>query len=225
MIIDPRDQQLATQLLEYSVQAKTGDTLYLEVKGIEALSLGKALIAEATKRGVSPFWFYNDESLQRQFLLHATADQIRRQAELHGELMKQADVYIGVRGSDNPFDLADIPKDTKEQFNQLFYHPVHFEERVKRTRWVVLRYPNNGMAALAERSREEFADFYYRVCLLNYKKMQEGLGLLQSKMEATNRVRIVAPDTDLRFSIEGIPALACDGKYNIPDGEVFTAPV
>ena len=44
-------------------------------------------------------------------------------------------------------------------------------------------------------------------------------------MEKTDRVRIVAPNTDITFSIKGIPAIPCCGEYNIPDGEIFTAPV
>src|SRR5208282_3063693 len=42
----------------------------------------------------------------------------------------------------------------------------------------------------------------------------------------TDKVHIKGPaDTDLTFSIKNIPAVCCDGKVNIPDGEVFTAPV
>lgn len=224
-MIEARDVKLAKQLLSYSVEAKSGETLYLEIKGLEALSLGKALIAEASKLGVTPFWYYNDESLLRQALKHGTKEQFERQAELHSELMTQSDMYIGVRGSDNPFDLADINVETKELYNNHFYKPVHFEKRVKNTRWVVLRYPNNTMASMAERSQEDFADFYYRVCLLNYKKMKKGLDALATIMNAAKDVHIVAPNTDLKFSIEDIPAIPCDGKLNIPDGEVFTAPV
>ena len=32
-------------------------------------------------------------------------------------------------------------------------------------------------------------------------------------------------DTDLTFSIKGIGAIPCTGSSNIPDGEVFSAPV
>ena len=44
-------------------------------------------------------------------------------------------------------------------------------------------------------------------------------------MEATDQVEIKGPGTDLRFSIKGITAVPCGGTHNIPDGEVFTAPV
>ena len=44
-------------------------------------------------------------------------------------------------------------------------------------------------------------------------------------MNRTDKVRLTARDTDLTFSIKDIPAIACDGQMNIPDGEVYTAPV
>jgi aminopeptidase len=44
-------------------------------------------------------------------------------------------------------------------------------------------------------------------------------------MDKADRVRIKASDTDLHFSIKGLPGIKCDGRFNIPDGEVFTAPV
>ena len=38
-------------------------------------------------------------------------------------------------------------------------------------------------------------------------------------------VRLVAADTDLKFSIKDIPVISCAGSHNIPDGECFTAPL
>ena len=222
---DPRNTTLARLLLDYSVELKPGETLYLEIKGKETLELGKQIIRLATERGATPFWFYNDESLLRQFLQHAGEDQMKRQAELHLELMTRTHAYIGLRGSDNPFDLADIDPKQTERFNTLFYKPVHLEQRVKKTRWVVLRYPNNAMAQLAETSQEKFEDFYYNVCCLDYAKMSRAQDRLFALMTATDQVRIKSPGTDLTFSIKGIACKKCDGHRNIPDGEVFTAPV
>jgi aminopeptidase len=82
------------------------------------------------------------------------------------------------------------------------------------------------MAQLAGMSTEQFEDFYFDVCTLDYAKMSEAEKPLKDRMERTDRIRIVGPlDTNLEFSIKGIPAIQCDGDRNIPDGEVFTAPV
>ncbi len=222
---DKRNEILARQLLDYSLEMKKGEVLYLEVKGKETLELGKQVIRIATEMGVTTFWYYNDESLIRQWLLSATDEMLTTQAEMHLKLMQRADGYIGLRGSDNPFDLADIDPKRRDQYNKLFYKPVHLEERVKRTKWVVLRYPNNAMAQLAETSQEKFEKFYYDVCCADYAKMSKAQDKLFALVDATDKVRLVSPGTDLTFSLKGIPVIKCDGKRNIPDGEVYTAPV
>jgi len=222
---DKRNEILARLLIEYSIKLQAGEILYLEIKGKETLELAKQVIRIATKKGAVPFWYYNDESLIRQWVAGASDDQFKKQTELHLELMKRADAYIGLRGSDNPFDLADIDPKQLDKQKVLFYKPVHLEERVKRTKWVVLRYPNNAMAQLAETSQESFEDFYYEVCCADYAKMSKAQDKLKALMEATDKVRLKAPGTDLAFSIKGIPCVKCDGTRNIPDGEVYTAPV
>lgn len=222
---DKRNTVLAGNLVNYSCRLKKGEIIYVEIKGKETLELGKEIIRQATEIGAIPFWYYNDESLARHWVKNASDDQLAKQAELHLELMKQASAYIGLRGSDNPFDLSDIDQSQMDRFNSIFYKPVHLEERVKRTKWVVLRYPNNAMAQLAQTSQEAFEDFYYDVCCLDYAKMSKAMDGLKALVEATDKVRIVAPGTDLTFSIKGINTIKCDGLRNIPDGEVYTAPV
>ena len=92
-------------------------------------------------------------------------------------------------------------------------------------RQVVLRYPTPAMAQQAGMSTEAFEDFYFDVCTLDYNKMSHAMDALAARMERTNEVHIKGPGTDLRFSIAGMPAIKCDGKLNIPDGEIYTAPV
>ena len=38
-------------------------------------------------------------------------------------------------------------------------------------------------------------------------------------------MHLKGPGTDLTFSIKGMNAIKCDGERNIPDGEVYTAPI
>ena len=97
--------------------------------------------------------------------------------------------------------------------------------RVNRTKWVILRYPNPSMAQLANMSQEAFEEFFFNVCTLDYKKMSRAMDTLVELMNRTDKVHLVGPGTDLKFSIKDIPAVKCDGLRNIPDGEVYTAPV
>ena len=101
------------------------------MKGVPTIELGKAVIRKVTKAGGVPFWYYNDESIIRQFLLTNTEEQIKGFAKFHLSMMKQTQCYIGIRGSSNPFDLNDIPGAKMKAWNSLYYKPVHLEQRVK----------------------------------------------------------------------------------------------
>jgi aminopeptidase len=139
--------------------------------------------------------------------------------------MSRMQAYIGVRGANNSSEMADVPEDKMQLYRKLWWHPVHTERRVKKTRWVVLRWPSSSMAQQAAMSTEAFEDFYFQVCTFDYSRMVAAIAPLKNLMESTDRVHITGPGTDLRFSIKGIPAIPCIGHRNIPDGECFTAPV
>jgi len=222
--MDPRVTTLAEQLITYSVKLQPGEKIYIEIKGIEAMDLGRELVRVATEHGGVPFWYYNDEVLSRGFVKHADQSQFEAWGAFHRPIMEAVDAYIGVRGSTNPFDLADVDADRMKWHDQAYWGQVHIPVRLKK-KWCVLRYPNPAMAQAAERSTEDFADFYFRVCTLDYARMSKAMDPLAELIERTDRVRIKGPETDLSFSIKGMPAVKCDGGRNIPDGEVYTAPV
>ena len=111
-----------------------------------------------------------------------------------------------------------------EIYNKLYQNPVHFEERVKNTRWCILRYPNQDMANMAQMSLEEFTDFFYKVCTIDYSKMEKAMEPLKTLLSNTDKVHIIGPGTDLTFSVKGIPAEKYYGTFNIPDGEVASCP-
>jgi len=222
---DERVITLAENLVNYSLDLKKGERVWIESRGFPVLEMVKEMITQVTKKGAVPFWYYNDDSLNRRWLLECNETQLKSLAEFHLSMMKMVQAFVSFRGGDNAFDLGDVPDEKMKQYMNIYYRPVHLEQRVKHTRWVVLRYPTNSFAQLAETSQEAFEDFYFEVCNLDYAKMSKAMVPLCELMDQTDKVRIVGPGTDLSFSIKGIPNKKCDGKLNIPDGEVFTAPV
>ena len=222
---DERMVTLAKNLSTYSLDLKPGERVWIESRGFPVLEMVKEMITQVTKKGAVPFWYYNDDSLTRRWLLACNEDEIKKFAEFQLSMMKMSDAFVSFRGGDNAFDLGDVPEEKMKQYMNLYYKPVHLEQRVKHTKWVVLRYPTNSFAQLAETSQEGFEDFYFDVCNLNYAVMSKAMDPLCELMSQTDKVRLVGPGTDLSFSIKGIPNKKCDGKLNIPDGEVFTAPV
>jgi aminopeptidase len=182
-----------------------------------------ALVRAVRNAGGVPFAQVYHARVNRALALEASDRQLNVMASYELTRMKKMDAYIALRGSHNITELADVPPDKLQLIGKKM-RPVQ-DQRVKRTKWVVLRWPTPSMAQLAGMSTEAFEDFYFDVCTLNYRKLQPGMKALKRLMEKTNRVEIKAPGTDLTFSIEGIPAVICGGDRNIPDGEVFTAPV
>ncbi|MBQ6811313.1 MAG: aminopeptidase [Firmicutes bacterium] len=221
---DPRSQKLAELLIQYSTKLQPGEKVLIDCIG-DCSDLCKDIIEEAYKAGGIPFINVENPVLNAAILKQAPAESFTLQRKWEELRMNEMDAYIGVRATNNSYTMKSIPAKQHELQSTLLWEPVHGQIRVPKTKWVILRYPNDSMAQLAEMSTEEFEDYYFNVCTVDYKKMSESMDPLVELMEKTDKVRIVAPGTDLTFSIKGIPAIKCDGRCNIPDGEVYTAPV
>ena len=222
---DLRIEKLASNLLNHSINLQKGEKILIEIIGMDAIPLGKELIKQSENIGALPFFYILDYEIMREMLKNATEEQIQIYAKTDLQRMKDMDAYIGVRASTNVSELNGISKEKMELYNKYYTLPVHFEERVKHTKWCILRYPNASMAQMSNMNTEEFEDFYFNVCTLDYDKMSRAMDALVDLMNKTKKVRIVGERTDLTFSIEGIPAEKYMGTFNIPDGEVATAPV
>src|SRR3984893_10586874 len=219
---DDRFDRLAEILAGYSTELKRNEKVLIEAfDAPDEMTI--ALVRAVRKRGAIPFVQLQRARVSRELALHATEPQLRLLARHELARMKQMDAYIAVRGSHNVTEQADVPTDQMKLVAKKM-RPVQ-DQRVQKTKWVVLRWPTPAMAQLASMSTEAFEDFFFEVCTLDYRKLQPGMNALKRLMEKTDRVEIAGPGTDLRFSIKRIPAVICGGDRNIPDGEVFTCPV
>jgi aminopeptidase len=219
---DTRFDQLAKLLVEYSVRLKRNEKVLIEAFDVPD-EMTIALIRAVRKAGGIAFAQIQRAQVNRALALEATEPQLNLVAAHELARMKKMDAYIAVRGSNNITELSDVPVDQMKLLTRKM-RPVQ-DQRVKKTKWVVLRWPTPSMAQLAGMSTEAFEDFYFDVCTLDYRRLQPGMKALKSLLERTNDVEIKGPNTDLRFSIKGISAVICGGDRNIPDGEVFTCPV
>ncbi len=220
--MDARYAQLAEVLTGFSTRLKKGEVVLIDAHETpEAFVL--ALIRAARERGAIPLVQQHRARVSRELLRGATRTQLELQRGLEMVRMRKVQAYIAVRGADNVFETSDIPS-AQSQLAAKILRPV-IDYRVNKTKWVVLRWPTPAMAQQAKMSTEAFEDFYFKVCTLDYARMVPGMQALKSRMMRANQVTIQGPGTDLKFSIKGLAAVPCGGEYNIPDGEVFTAPV
>lgn len=223
-MFDPRILTLAHNLVNYSCKLQKGENILIEsIGGNEELT--HALIKAAYAAGGKPFLWLGDKSYDRDIIMQCSVGQLQTRAEVDAALMSKMQAYVGVRGGPNASETADVPSAKMNDYMKYYWTPVHGRIRVPKTKWVILRYPSPGMAQMATMSTESFEDYYFNVCNLDYGKMDRAMDALKALMERTDRVRIVGPGTDLRFSIKGLPAVKCAGSCNIPDGEIYTAPV
>ncbi len=223
--MDQRMEQLAKGLVHYSCKVQPGEKVMIHFFGQDTVDLARCIIKEVYKVGGLPFPKFVNAKIQREILLECSKEQLEIMAQVDVLEMSKMDCYIAIRGSENVSEYSDVDSEHMRLYNELYNEPVHGKVRVPKTRWVVLRYPNASMAQLSNMSTEAFENFYYQVCNLDYSKMGKAMENLVSYMEKTDKVRIVGPGCDLRFSIKDIPVIPCAGTMNIPDGEVFTAPV
>jgi aminopeptidase len=223
-MLDPRVKTLAHNLINYSCELKRGEKVFIENIGLE-LPLVKELIREAYKAGAIPLVSIKDNEVNRVLYMECTEEQLKLMAKYEAARMSDVDAYIGLRSGLNASEMADVPADKMELYMKHLWQEVHGKIRVPKTKWVVLRYPSPSMAQLAGMSTEAFEDHYFNVCNLDYSKMSKAMDPLVDLMNKTDKVRITGKGTELTFSIKGLNAIKCDGKLNIPDGEVYTAPV
>lgn len=221
--MDLRLKQLADVLVNYSCNVQKNEKVLINYEGECCKPLVKQLIKNIYARGGMPYVEMRDSSVTREILLGATEEQMDFLNEYQLMQMKGMDCYIAIRAGSNTSELSDVPSDKLNMYYRKT-QPV-LDYRVNETKWVVLRYPNESMAQLAGTSLESFEDFYFEVCTLDYAKMSKAMDSLVELMNRTDRVHIKGPGTDLTFSIKDIPAIKCAGEMNIPDGEVYTAPV
>lgn len=222
---DLRITKLAHTIVNYSCNLQSGEKMLIESIGNND-ELVHELIREAYAVGGIPFLKLDNNQMRRELMLGASEEQLKLMAETDSGLMKQMQAYVGIRGGDNTTELSDVPEEKTTLYNKLYWHPVHSGIRVPDTKWCVLRYPTPSMAQMSKMSTIAFEDFYFEVCNLDYRKMGQAMLALKAVMDRTDQVRIVGPDdNDLTFSIKDIPAIPCAGTCNIPDGEVYTAPV
>lgn len=222
---DCRIEKLAKNLIEHSVKLQKDENILIEILGESGVPLGKELIKQAEEIGARPFFNIVNYEILREMLKNCTEEQIKLYAKQDTVRMKDMDAYIGIRGNSNSAELNHLPEQSMKWYNQYYTVQVHFEERVKHTKWCILRYPNTSIAQMSNLSTEEFEDLYYKVCTLDYAKMEKAMEPLKVLMDKTDKVHIIGEGTDLTFHIKGIPAEKYYGTFNIPDGEVATAPI
>lgn len=223
--MDIRNEKLANNLINNSISLKEGDNLLVECIGEDGLELANVIIKQAKKNNAKATLNIIKYDELKELLINANAEEIIEYGKRDYERMKNMQAYIGISAPTSDKSLEGVPQEKLEIYNKYYTALVHLQQRVKYTKWCILRYPNQYYANKSNMKLDEFKDFYYNVCTIDYNKMKIAMEPLKELMDKTDKVHIIAPGTDIVFSIKGIPTEKYYGTFNIPDGEVATCPV
>lgn len=220
---DERIAKVADTLVNYSVSVQPGEVVRIIAHDFESRPLVKELIKAVYKAGGIPVSEFIDHEIQALELKESTQKRMDLLAKWELQRTEDMDVYILIRGKSNEYELSSVPAEIMAANMKANKEAQYI--RVNKRKWVLLNYPTNFYANAAKMGHDEYQDFFYDVMLVDYKKMGEDAKVLKDLMERTDKVRITGPGTDISFSIKDIPAVICAGDKNVPDGEVYTAPV
>jgi aminopeptidase len=157
------------------------------------------------------------------YFKYASEEQLKKFPELAMYEVKNTDGYISIGASYNSKELTSI-NPQKIALRRKTTYPIS-EIIHKKANWVIVEYPTNAIAQDAEMSLDEMEDFIYGATNIDWKKVKKQGEKLKKVLDKGNEVRIIGKETDLRFSIKGRLGENSAGRFNMPDGEVFTSPV
>ncbi|MGN7941891.1 aminopeptidase [Virgibacillus sp. 6R] len=219
---DERITKLATILLTHSVKIKKAEKVLIRGH-LNTKPLITELIDQAYELGAYPYVDLFDDEINLHLAKNYKRDQLTAQAQWQMQIYQDVDAVIIIIGEENDAEMVEVPKEMHRLRGEIM-KPVS-EFYVNNRKWVLLNYPTKGLAQKAGMSTRAFEDYLFKVCTVDYDKMAAAVSPLKQLMEKTDKVRIVSPGTDLQFSIKNIPAIPCTGEANVPDGEIFTAPI
>src|SRR5437773_1309902 len=232
---DPRVAKLANLLVNYSLELKPGQVVRIDA-GAVAAPLVREIYRETLRAGANPRTRIDVDGTDVIALQESSDEQLTFVSEVDRFEVEQLDAVITVWGDRNTRALSQAdPKRVSRRIASRRKLTNRFWERIDegKARWVGARFPTDAHAQDAEMSLEEYEDFVYGAChvrvnedpVAHWRKVSVDLNRRAQELNTFSEIRVVGPDTDLTFNVEGRDWLAADGRLNMPDGEIFTSPV
>ncbi len=215
-------QKVADVIVNYSTEIKEGDKVQINTS-VLGIPLAEAIYELSLKKGAIPWVNISDERFEYLWFKKAKEEALTWFPTHKFQEIKNTDVWVGIRAPGNTRLLSSVAPDRISTHRKTMEKII--EHRVEKTRWVIINYPTNALAQEAEMSLEEYTEFWYKAVVQDWKKLSQEWKKIAEKLEKTDKVRILGEKTDLSFSVKGRKPIVADGKYNLPDGEVFTSVV
>jgi aminopeptidase len=221
-MVDPRVAKAAEILVNYSAKVRKGDYVQI-ITDPSAQDLALEVYRLIIQNGAYPVMKLSLPGQSYIYYKHASDEQLKKFPDVAFHELKNTDAVIYIGAPSNTKELTNI--DPKKISMRQTVLKKYSDYRVENTRWILFDYPTDAYAQDAEMSLEEFRDFAFKATNVDWKKESKKQDKLKAILDKGKSVHIIGKDTDIKFSIAGKKAVKCDGKHNMPDGEVYTEPV
>ncbi len=220
---DRRWKQLGELLVSYSTNVEPGERVMIAMGELEAYPLVQAVYEAAIKAGAFPQVQFLSETLRHALHRYGSDEQLRWVPEIEAYGMEWADVYLGLRAGHNLHEHWDTPAD-RLALTQAATGKIS-SLRWQKTRGCVVRLPDADFAQQAETDFETITDMFFNACLMDWEAEAARWRIWADRLNGASQVRLVGKETDLSFSVAHRRWVVGDGRINMPDGELTTAPV
>ena len=216
-------KELASLIVNYSIRVEKDERVLITTQSLETREFVSYLIEEIYKNGGVPCLKINDQILVARLAEKNNEGRIELLKKIQENEVELFDSFINIRYATNDYENKNVSGEMSKKLSQALLPSS--DVRVNQRKWVLLNYPSLLDSYKAKMTSTEFMEFALRVMTVNYKSMSELIKPLKKLMDKTDKVRIVSPGTDITFSIKGMGSIPCVGEMNIPDGELYSAPV
>ncbi len=232
--MDPRYQALAKILVNYSVEVEKNDLVAISTLPV-AEPLAREVYREVLSAGGHPFVRCSLPGITEIYLKEAKKFQLEFLNPISMEEVERIDKFISFWADENTKSLANVDPD-RQRARAAATAPLvrrwNEREGEGKLKWVGTQFPCNANAQDAEMSLTEYEDFVLDACLVNrkdpiaaWKAVHRKQARICKRLDLTRKVRVVTKGTDLTMKVGGRKWVNCDGKANMPDGEIFTGPI
>lgn len=223
MVDTQKIKKLAEIIANYSISVKKGEKILLRGYGFDSYPLMRELYRECLKAGaIQVDVRFSVDELSRIYFENATEKQLTHLTDLDKKLADSYDAMVQIVADENPYELSGV--DVKKlQTSQKAMKPL--SDILHKKKWCLFYYPNLASAALAKKSLQEWEDFVFDSCIIDWKAQEKIQEQFIKEVSKVKDIHILGEETDLKLSVKGQNWMKCCGKHNLPDGEIFTSPV
>lgn len=226
--------KLARLVVHYSLEVKQGQMVAIQ-GSTEATPLIRELYREILRAGAFPEVVMQFPDQEFVHVAEASEDILARESTVERAIIEKCDALILVQSDPNPYETSRLPA-SRLNLRRMGKAGVFmaFMQRVDTPgfRFMSMPWPTQGQAAISRMSLEELTGRLEKACFLDrpdpaaeWERQREIQQKLIERLSSVKKLHIHSADTDLELAVAGRSWLNCFGRADLPDGEVFTAPL